>query len=44
MHPILELLLNPFAGAAGMNLLAIMFYIGMAMCALVIMVERSFHE
>lgn len=44
MHPLLELILNPFAGAAGVNLIAIMFYIAVALCALVAIIERSFKQ
>lgn len=44
MHPLFELLLNPFAGAAGMNLIAIMFYIAVALCVLVAILERSFKQ
>lgn len=41
--PLLELLLNPMAGDNG-NLIAIMFYIGLAMLAGVAMLERSFKQ
>lgn len=41
MHPLLELILNPFAGAAGFNLLACMFYLSLVLIALVALVERS---
>ena len=44
LHPLFELLLNPFAGAAGVSMLSIMFYIGIALCIMVIILERSFHD
>lgn len=41
MHPLLELLLNPFAGTAGFNLIAVMFYIALVLLALVAILERT---
>lgn len=40
--PMLELILNPFAGAGGFNLVAVMFYVTCVMLWLVWQVERSF--
>jgi len=40
--PILELILNPFAGAAGFNLVSFMFYLTLALLACVWILERSF--
>lgn len=42
MHPFFELLLNPFAGAAGFNLVSFMFYLGLAMLAGLAIFERKF--
>lgn len=36
-----ELLFNPFAGAAGFNLIAFMVYVTLALCAFVAVLERS---
>jgi hypothetical protein len=41
MHPLIELTLNPFAGSAGINLIAIMFYIALVLLLVVAILERS---
>ena len=40
---LLELILNPFAGAAGFNLISAMFYLAIAGCVFIAIIERSFH-
>lgn len=42
MNPLLELLLNPFAGTAGFNLVSFIFYLGLVLLVGIAMVERSF--
>lgn len=44
MHPILTLLLDPLAGPAGFNLIAIMFYIALALLVAVAIIEQSLHN
>lgn len=44
IHPLITLLLNPFAGPAGFNLLSAGFYLAIALCVLVALIERSFHN
>jgi len=39
--PLLELILNPFAGAAGFNLISFMFYISIMLIAFISAVEKS---
>jgi len=41
---LLELILNPFAGAAGFNLVSVMFYLIIAGCCFVAVLERSFKQ
>ncbi len=42
MHPLFELLLNPFAGAAQMNLIAMMFWATVFGCGFIAIVTKSF--
>lgn len=44
MHPLLTIILNPFAGAAGFNLVSVMFYLLIAACIFTAIVERSFKQ
>ena len=44
LHPILELLFNPFAGPAGLNLISVMTYITIALLVLMAVIERNFHK
>lgn len=44
MQPFYELILNPFAGAAGVNMISIMFYVALIMGCMVAIIERSFHD
>jgi len=44
MHPLLTLLLDVTAGTSGVNLIAIMFYIGLVLLAAVAILERSFNN
>ena len=38
-HPLAQLLLNPFAGAAGLNLFSLGFYFTLALLAFAVLIE-----
>lgn len=39
IHPLVQLLLNPFAGAAGLNLFSLGFYFTLALIAFAVLIE-----
>ncbi len=40
MHPMFELLLNPTAGAAGFNLISVVFYSAIMVCIFLALLEN----